>query len=1023
VWKNEAPRPTFLIPRVLHAAGSARPFEPLSAIPGLLKAVVADSRSAEGWWTALEPLIFVLVVAGYDSPEIVIARWDVSNEYLRLLAWRGYVKDANAHVIVGTGDWRTLTGAEATIPPSGGLDGMQSDDPLDGMVAISLRVRARRWLEQPIGGASPYPALPLSDIAFVDDDGKQIPARYMTGLGPGEPPAGPANPFAGETDGWITFTQPFVGAPSLRPLHGNAKLIGRRIAEALAAAWNPSGSTRVGLVGCFNPATWDSPRTYAEPLENFNEIATDIWNWMKSPANLEWTLTRELRDGIENESEASSLAVLSLARAAAGRPFDVAKVDPFVAARADLKYRHRLLQAREANGRLLVEQLGPRHWLILLFILHEYGLIRLLPFGVSDPAILPSPAVAGDIPPVDLTGLYETGWSLVDAQNQPITATMQINQAGDCLDGWVTDEEFFRFEFTATLDRSTYHPSRNIDTPRLRFAGTIEDDATRTIVISDVPWPDTVNFEIRVRFAYSTGQVREATMSRRDRRARMRPSLVGETVPEEVESALEPADPPAGPAPPLWTKPRPSLELQLTPLHLVHALGIQRTLGILCSDLNAMYDGTPKSKISETATKMLNELVANRVLDSPAVPGVPSPLLHRFRLDAPTQLMAETVAVSVTCLDYLVNSVIVEEPAASQTLLDLLALDLSAAVGAPDTGYHRYDFSIDGWGLHGVGALGAKGEVGGFDITCSIQHLALCAPVPGPHGWDDHVDYDGYMAEVAVGAGESMGAAVNLTTTGNMNTLWTRGEWSKDDFVPSAMQVVSVAFSASGYAIVGGGGSPPLPPEKFRGLEGTQVELVLFSSKKGRAISEPSPNSGWTKRQGVGAGVDYSVSFGATLGWLTDRAESERPVAVRTFGDTQVDVPVENFDDDGWQLRDGMRLLLARNVARYRSLLESPTAVVRIEGDSDTTKPPEVNDPLSWKRALAAYAWIRALLTTARPPKSGTTSGLAPSADRISVTGYGELRALNEGKLKQEVSDAEWRRVNVQMNDQVVVIL
>ena len=201
--KNDAPRPTFLIPRVLYAAGEARPNEKYADLPDLLMDVVPDGLHAEAFWTALEPLLVVLNVAGYDTPEIVIGRWApdaVANEYLRVLGWKGLVEGADKHVIVAEGDWEALVGS-----PLGG----------NGSIAIALRVQGRRWIEQAIARPSPYPPVAL---------GGAVPEYHPD----------PVQPFAGANDGWITLIEPVASAVDTK--HNATRKTAEERASALAGA-------------------------------------------------------------------------------------------------------------------------------------------------------------------------------------------------------------------------------------------------------------------------------------------------------------------------------------------------------------------------------------------------------------------------------------------------------------------------------------------------------------------------------------------------------------------------------------------------------------------------------------------------------------------------------------------------------------------------------------------------------------------------------------------------------------------
>ena len=218
--------------------------------------------------------------------------------------------------------------------------------------------------------------------------------------------------------------------------------------------------------------------------------------------------------------------------------------------------------------------------------------------------------------------------------------------------------------------------------------------------------------------------------------------------------------------------------------------------------------------------------------------------------------------------------------------------------------------------------------------------------------------------------------------------------------------------------------------ETFGGLnvDGTSAEAVIFVSARGWAVSEITKNDGWAVKAGVGVGGGATASLGCTLGFLAARLSSgvDRPVIVRTFAGTFGAEPGLELGDFGiaeWTLTPGMRAMVARNLARYLPLLGSPEAILRIEGEASPSGTDEDNEILSWRRALAVYAWIRVLLSRAEQPARGTSTALVPCTDRVAVTGFGELKARTEGRLNDGVEASEWRRAKFVINDQVLVFI
>ncbi len=994
---NDAPRPTWLIPRVLQAGGGARPVEQYGGL-GVWNNSIPDSQSVDAWWAALEPLAVVLALAGYDTPEIAMGHFDEPNSYLRLLAWPGLVPNSTAHLVVAQGDWKAITGAELTVPKGG----------LGGRVVAALRVKARRWMEKPLGAASPYPAVALTGLgtAYVTD------ART--------PAAEAADPFAAPADGWIVFTQP-LAVPTTP---AQTAVSARDARDKLAAALGAGGGAPIGLVRCLNPATWDSPLQPALGLDAFNALAQEIWTHLQTPGALEAMLKRALDD-------AGATAVGLLAAARSVDPRSLTKGGFFEAARAALAMRHSSLYPREVNGPALLAHFETTHWVVLLFALHELGLIRMLPFGITDPAILPAAVVTGDLPPVDLTGLYETAWGDLDTTSGRLAnATLQLNQAGAWLDGWITDRQLFRHEFTAVLDKTTWQPSKGVRPPLLRFSGTFDGDPGSWIQIYDVAHPDeAVAFAITVGFGLGDADPADYTVVRQTHRARLRPSLLSQILPATVVAALEP-DPDAEDPPPAWLTPRQSLETDLTPLHSSQQHGIEVALSTLFVDLrNSFFVDTGKS-LDDTAADMLHALALNGVLDGAAVPDETTPVLERFRREARLQLVSQLISVGTTYWDFLDDRLVAEQ-LDSETLLALLDLEPGELGGHdPDAAEHRYDFTMSGPGIGGSGTpLDFHIEGGGYRVSCPIEHMPDCAPDPAvPHGWGHPEPYWGVMLEGGAGVAEGAGIAVNFYTRGDPNTLLTQGEWTRDDFAPSSIHIASVNAAASLHVGPGGGGAPPNPPGGKLPMDGTQYEVIVFISARGRAVSMPTDNTGWNVKVGLGVEASVSYTLGATLGLLIARgaATATLPVALSTFESTfgsNSELVLGDFAVGGWELTEGQRDLLARNVARYRPLLESPAATMHVEADASSTGPSGSNELLTWKRALAAYSWVRTVLTTGEQPALGTTSALAPATDHVILTGNGELLARTEGRFPDEFESDEWRRVKVKINDQVIVFL
>ena len=609
VLRNESPRPSFLIPRVLQATGAARPLKHYGGL-GIYGQVIPDGQAVDTWWAAFEHLAFTLALAGYDTPEIVVGYLD-DPTYLRLLSWPGVVPDFTEHLKLETGDWKALTGAEEVL----------GEGHTEGRVIAALRVRARRWLEQPVQGLSPYPALALSGVvsAYIAD---------------GRTPAvEPADPFATPDDGWIVLSQPVAFPTQPAAIAGSAREASDALAKVLTA---PAGTGR-GLLRRLEPAVWTSALQRPYPLDAFTGIAGEIWRHVNAGSGLGTLLGYDL-----DAPNASALNLL-----ASGRNTTVEvlrRTGAFEPARQQLLARHAALYPRDPNGPAMLARFESMHWVLLLFVLHEYGLIDLLPFGVLDPTILPPQKALNDLPPLDLTGLYETDWDALDADGRVANLTLQINQAGGRLDGWIADRQLFRHEFTAAVDPSTWRPSEGTQEALLRFDGTFDEGGF--ISLYDLHHPDDdgtgAPYALAVGFALGDDEMQDFAVVRQQRRARLRPSLIGQTLPADVVTALD-LGAMGGTLEP-WQTPRGLLEADVTPMHSTSWRAFERGLSVLILDLNASFTATATTSLDTTAQKIIAELAGAGVLDIAAVPALSNPALERFRRQARVQLtLAERV--------------------------------------------------------------------------------------------------------------------------------------------------------------------------------------------------------------------------------------------------------------------------------------------------------------------------------------------------------------------------------------------
>jgi hypothetical protein len=1000
--RTESPRPSFLVPRVLNRTGHDAPVTgSYTNVTGPLHDLLAygarpESEMVAAWWAALEPAIVPLTLAGYDCPEIALAHWQVSDQYVRLLAWQGRAPDAV--VAVQSGDWRSL------FP-------LEGDD--QGKMRFALRVEARRSVEQPLGVPSPYPPLPLAGV---------LPT-YTPGL---LTPDGSADdPFATPSDGWIVGSQPITtGVGPQRSTLATARDLRNAVAAALAAKLKSSAGAPVGLVGCLDPSVWDIPLAQALPIVSFSDLASQIWAWLSQPDNLEDLLKLKLN---EHRASGEKLLKAQLAKT------DGAWANP----RTELEARQAYFYPREQNLATLLSGLEREHWLIALFMLHEYGLIRILPFPVTDPSLQPDPGVVADLPPTDLTGLYETRWGEVGEDGRLVNATLQINHAGAYLDGWLTDHDLFRVDYTAALDTSTFQPSAGVEQPTLRFTGRFAHDAGTQIAIADVPYPDDGSFDAELTLTFDDGLNRGVyTMTRRDRLPRLAPWLASAALPEAVQDAL--ATSPVSDNLPEWADQIKVAESLITPLHTHHQTMCDAARRILRADLHHIFEKSLPLDLADTDERMREALTRAEILTNSELPDPVTPLLLRFQIDTQLALASMQLEPGTTYWialdDDLAQLALIGSDAGAgiQELLDVAPGRIGfGSAGPPALEHiHEYDYQFTGYGAGGelpveVPYFTLNG--GMFKITCDLTHHEECAEPnsPRPHGWSETYGGALFEGEAALESGQTVNLIGKVQS--DPNTLVTRGEWSRDDFAPC--QIVSGTVSVSLADYLGGGGEvTPGNDDLFGDYGGLEQEVVVFITARGRATSEISPNNGWSVKTGVGVGASAACAAGASLGFLVKRGSDvpSRPITVEVFeGSFAADssLTLDDFAVGDWALTPGMCAQIAQNAARYLALLASPEALVRIEGDASPTGTDPENEVLSWRRSLATYAWLRVLLSRTKAPPRGTGSGLALTAEHVEVIGNGELVARTQGQVPDGIEDARWRRVKFVINDQVMVFL
>ncbi|MGE3521209.1 MAG: OmpA family protein, partial [Vicinamibacterales bacterium] len=619
--------------------------------------------------------------------------------------------------------------------------------------------------------------------------------------------------------------------------------------------------------------------------------------------------------------------------------------------------------------------------------------------------ILPLPFEhTADIPLVDLSGWYETAGQS-EPSGRPLIETMQLNQAGDHVEGWMYDGQLRRWDLVGSLDITSYDPASGPPTaPTFRFGATRSRNGSDTggsielIPVLD-RWAD--DFAIRVSFG---GAI--YAMVRRSREAMVSPVLV-----LAAAGASVPAD----------------MEAYMARLHSLSEQGIGRAIALLVSEIEQMTAGFTSWSVAIMLTfdRVKTQLEDDGIIEfnSDFTP-VDTPMLRRFRAEAIRGLI-QTPIPSANGTDGWTQllRIFASTGASSANLQTLL--------GAGAGGGHAYTFQTAGVGIQGEGSLGLKFEAGGFQILCPVEHLSTCAPPgidPASHAWS--ALYTGQILQASWGPGGIEGA-LNFITASGSNDLSTSYAWAPEDFAPSVFGAFGASVSVSAYYGVGGTLAPPVPPINIFGvpITGTQGEGYVFINRYGGIGYGAS--TGWSASVGIGitaTGVNPSASIGPTIGVLQAQIDNTTappavPIATPPLQVTLNDAVAQGFAVDSADLLPQTRDLLLRFIAQYRGVFESPSAFVQIEGDASPTGSEPYNESLSWRRALAVYAFIRSALTA--PPSdewSREQHALVLPDNRVYLVAYGETRARRDG-VDDGVEDDDWRRVKITLNDRVMVVL
>jgi outer membrane protein OmpA-like peptidoglycan-associated protein len=985
------PRPTFLVRRMLEWIGDATPAETFAPADAgsYLNSLIPSGEVVERFWVELEPLVLALTLAGYECPEVIVVRTDRPAEYIRLracgrLAPKGEPETLTEHVAES---WSAVVGVDAS--DLGGAYG-----------AAFLHVTVRRTLDTPVRRATQTPVPPRFPPVPLQGRVAAYRARQDA-----------ADPFADPADGWIDFTltTPNVFDPLRTPgqLGPPAREARDVVVDALVDAWAAqAGGTEpadVGIVRCLDPATWDSALDRPAWVWPFDVVAGEIW---AAAAAGGWSSLRTLLKCAADEP-AASIQVLGTGRSA-----------PLWQAIDALRSRSQTLGSGDESLDVLLEALGaplgtsghpddPRHWVLTLFALHEYGLIRVLPFPLDH---------ARAIPFVDLTGWYETSDRIA---GKPVNASMQLNQAGDRLIGWLQDGQLERWDIDAQL----VAPG---DSQTLTYAvAYTHRGQPQEGTIDLVPRVDLDELGLRANVVSTSGTTTTTYVLKRLHRHALLPPAV-------VKAAL-------------GVSGVSGIETQITPLHSSVPDVIQRAGTLIVAKVAELAPALSTGNWSigiNTLEQNLRQLLdgagvvrfAFEDVDTDGNPSTPaeqmqlaqpSPMLERFRNEIAGRLRSTQVTTGAdgdawTQLRRIMTTLEQDPhplPSVHQ-LATLLALDPMA---------HLYEWLMGEVGpqidLELLVGLGYGAGV----VPTLIKHSSECAPNGGPHGWADL--YGGLFGAGEFELAEEIGGQASFITISTSNTMTSPLDWGPDDFAPSFFVIGET--SPWGGVYTGIPGVLTFGPG-LRG--GWEYEEYAFYGRRGWATGR---GDGWVVSAGaaVAKGLYSPLGFGWTVAGLKAGALLARvglaqptppppppppPPAPTSAALTLERTTSFSFDQSGLTLP--AQHDLAEIVARHRQIFEWPYAVIEIEGDASTPGDGSYNDRLSWERVLSVWAFIRSLLSVDASYDWAPGNALAVRDSQVELVAFGETRHRRAAQA-DGTERADWQRCKLVIDGRVMVIV
>jgi hypothetical protein len=627
-----------------------------------------------------------------------------------------------------------------------------------------------------------------------------------------------------------------------------------------------------------------------------------------------------------------------------------------------LDRRRALLLPLDANMPLLLDRWWTLHWALWLMQLHDYGMV----------CVLPTRPPAAAIPVIDLTGLYQ---SIPPAG----IGTLQLNQAGGRLTGWYYDRLQQRWEvegnasvvagkltapLTRTREGTTINGKIEFTTPP-----SADDDALRL----PLSWNDLGH-----------------PMMRRNRRAAQHPTaMVGALAPASTQATIEPLS---------------------TPLHPRLAMAMEDLTTTIADELETVSAALPGG---QTAIRVMDANVRTRAeaLDLADYDGagklVETPLVRRLRAEIPRRLAKREIAHAgyVDGWAQLV-SIVKSYSADTPRIIELLAIPL----GKP----HDFEFDMAGGGVELSVAALLGFNIGRFAIKSSIRHMDPCPGAPdNDPAWDGW--YFGQVLQGGLACGPKGELAANLAFWTSPSGISIPEEWTREDFL---------CWFVFGELSGGGGFHATIGAEG-----GVDADTFAFVRDRDGMVATGTGTGVWATA-GLGAGLGGAVGLTGISGyWERMWHDKDNPpppppeppkaslTEIAGAGRAEAMFAV----DDATLTAEG-RALIADAVSRERALLEDAGSYLLVEGDTSRTDDQAHNEPLSRARALAAYRYVRELLTAPALGTEPPCTAYTVKDGHTRISSYGEIRAEWAG-LPDDLEDPDLRKATVIIRGRSMVLL